>query len=39
MAEINRDMQIETSVTKHIDALEFLFGDEVNWDTSDSDIQ
>ncbi|XP_025407098.1 zinc finger BED domain-containing protein 1-like [Sipha flava] len=39
MAEINRDMQIETSVTKHNDAFEFLFGDEVNCDTSDSDIQ
>jgi hypothetical protein len=39
MAEINRGMQIETSVTKHNDAFEFLFGDEVNCDTSDSDIQ
>jgi len=39
IAEINCDVQIETPVTKHQDALEFLFGDEVNYNTADSDIQ
>jgi len=39
MAEINCDAQIETPVTKHHGALEFLFGDEVNCNTSDSNIQ
>jgi len=39
MAEINCDVQIKTPVTKHHSALEFLFGDEVNYNIVDSDIQ
>ncbi|CAI6358111.1 unnamed protein product [Macrosiphum euphorbiae] len=39
IAEINCDVQIETPVTKHHGALEFLFGDEVNCNTADYDIQ
>ncbi|XP_025192630.1 zinc finger BED domain-containing protein 1-like [Melanaphis sacchari] len=39
MAEINCDVQIKTPVTKHHGALEFLFGDEVNCNQADSDIQ
>ncbi|KAL4118927.1 hypothetical protein QTP88_011805 [Uroleucon formosanum] len=39
VAEISCDVQIESPVTKHHGALEFLFGDEVNSNTSDSDVQ
>lgn len=39
IAELNCNVQIETPVNKHHGALEFLFGDEVNCNTADSDIQ
>ncbi|XP_050524881.1 E3 SUMO-protein ligase ZBED1-like [Daktulosphaira vitifoliae] len=39
MAEFNCDVQIEIPVTIHHGALEYLFGDEVNCNIADSDIQ
>lgn len=39
IAEHNFNLQIETPVNKHHGALEFLFGDEVNCNTVDSNIQ